>query len=60
MILLSSCTEKGRLEAEIRAAEAASRMKAETELKLLREKERAAARIALQKVVLIAFILLFV
>lgn len=41
--------EKGRLEAQVRAAEAASRMKAETESKLQREKEREAARIALQK-----------
>lgn len=56
-----SCTEKGRLEAQVRAAEAASRMKAETESKLQREKEREAARVALQKVVLsfIAFIFLF-
>ncbi|XP_010655610.1 transcription factor GTE9 isoform X4 [Vitis vinifera] len=41
--------EKGRLEAQVRAAEAASRMKAETESKLQREKEREAARVALQK-----------
>ncbi|GMN43415.1 hypothetical protein TIFTF001_012624 [Ficus carica] len=41
--------EKARIEAEIRAAEAASRLKAETELKQQREREREAARVALDK-----------
>ncbi|KAK3000716.1 hypothetical protein RJ639_021954 [Escallonia herrerae] len=41
--------EKARIEAQIRAAEAASRLRAEAELKKQREKEREAARIALQK-----------
>ncbi|KAF8409168.1 hypothetical protein HHK36_005242 [Tetracentron sinense] len=43
------CEEKARIEAQIRAAEAASRMRAEAELKMQREQEREAARIALQK-----------
>ncbi|KAJ8761984.1 hypothetical protein K2173_006586 [Erythroxylum novogranatense] len=41
--------EKARIEAQIRAAEVASRMKKEVELKKQREKEREAARAALQK-----------
>ncbi|KAF5181128.1 Transcription factor gte11 [Thalictrum thalictroides] len=41
--------EKARIEAQIRAAEAASRMREEMELKMQREREREAARIALQK-----------
>ncbi|KAJ4981695.1 hypothetical protein NE237_032532 [Protea cynaroides] len=41
--------EKARLEAQIRAAEVASRLRAEAELKMQREREREAARIALQK-----------
>lgn len=40
------CAEKARIEAEIKAAEDASRRKAEADLKMQRE----AARIALQKV----------
>ena len=42
--------EKARIEAQIKAAEAASQMKAESELKLQRDREREAARLALQKV----------
>lgn len=50
-MIWSSCSaEKARIEAQIKAAEAASRMKAEIELKKQREKEREAARTALQKV----------
>ncbi|XP_052180463.1 transcription factor GTE8-like isoform X2 [Diospyros lotus] len=41
--------EKARIEAQIRAAEAASRMKAEAELKMQRERAREAARLALLK-----------
>ncbi|KAL5774130.1 hypothetical protein ACOSP7_011687 [Xanthoceras sorbifolium] len=41
--------EKFRIEAQLKAAEAATRMKAEKELKKQREIEREAARIALQK-----------
>uniref|UniRef100_A0A5B7AEL2 Putative transcription factor GTE9 isoform X1 n=1 Tax=Davidia involucrata TaxID=16924 RepID=A0A5B7AEL2_DAVIN len=41
--------EKARIEAQIRAAEAASRMRAEAELKMQREREREAARLAVQK-----------
>lgn len=41
--------EKARIEAQIRAAEAASRLQAEAELKMQREREREAARLALQK-----------
>lgn len=48
--------EKARIEAQLKAAEAASRMKAEKELKLQREKEREAARTALQKVVFYSII----
>ncbi|EEF42745.1 bromodomain-containing protein, putative [Ricinus communis] len=41
--------EKARIEAQIRAAEAASRKREEIELRKQREKEREAARVALQK-----------
>lgn len=41
--------EKARIEEQIKAAEASTRMKAEVELKIQREKEREAARIALEK-----------
>ncbi|GFS42412.1 nuclear protein X1 [Actinidia rufa] len=41
--------KKARIEAQIKAAEAASQMKAESELKLQRDREREAARLALQK-----------
>ncbi|XP_078180589.1 transcription factor GTE12-like [Carex rostrata] len=42
--------EKVRLEAKVRAAQAAARKKAEEDRKLKREKEREAARLALQQV----------
>ncbi|KAJ6301906.1 hypothetical protein OIU77_016086 [Salix suchowensis] len=42
--------EKARIEAQIRAAEAAQRKREETEMKRQLEREREAARIALQKV----------
>lgn len=42
--------EAARIEAQIKAAETASRMRAEAELKMQREREREAARLALQKV----------
>ncbi|WMV15703.1 hypothetical protein MTR67_009088 [Solanum verrucosum] len=45
------CAEKARIEAELKAAEVASRRKAEADLKLQRERQREAARIALQKIV---------
>ncbi|CAI9787019.1 unnamed protein product [Fraxinus pennsylvanica] len=45
------CADRARIAAEFRAAEAASRMKAETELKMQREREREAARIAVEKMV---------
>ncbi|XP_030547310.1 transcription factor GTE12 isoform X2 [Rhodamnia argentea] len=41
--------EKARIEAQIRAAEAAERMRAEAEARKQRERDREAARIALQK-----------
>ncbi|KAJ6949630.1 transcription factor GTE12 [Populus alba x Populus x berolinensis] len=41
--------EKARIEAQIRAAEAATRRREETEMKRQREREREAARIELQK-----------
>lgn len=41
--------EAARIEAQIKAAEAASRLRAEAQLKMQREREREAARIALQK-----------
>lgn len=44
------CAEKARIEAELKAAEVASRRKAEADLKMQRERQREAARIALQKV----------
>nr|XP_016514270.1 PREDICTED: transcription factor GTE11-like [Nicotiana tabacum] len=43
------CAEKARIEAELKAAEVASRRKAEADLKMQRERQREAARIALQK-----------
>ena len=46
-------TEKARIEAQIRAAEAAQRKREETEMKRQLEREREAARIALQKVYLL-------
>jgi hypothetical protein len=46
-------TEKARIEAQIRAAEAATRRREETEMKRQREREREAARIELQKVYLL-------
>ena len=49
-MILVFCTEKAKIEAQIRAAEAAAKMKAEGELKKRREREREAARMALQKV----------
>ncbi|XP_058201089.1 transcription factor GTE11-like isoform X3 [Rhododendron vialii] len=42
--------EAVRIEAQIKAAETASRMRAEAELKMQREREREAARLALQKI----------
>jgi hypothetical protein len=42
--------ERARIEAQIRAAEAAARLKEEAELKQQRQREREAARVALQKV----------
>ncbi|KAL0442579.1 UNVERIFIED_CONTAM: Transcription factor GTE12 [Sesamum latifolium] len=41
--------EKARIEAEIRAAEEASRRRLQNDLKMQRERERAAARMALEK-----------
>lgn len=41
--------ERARIEAQIRAAEAAARLKEEAELKQQRQREREAARVALQK-----------
>ncbi|KAL6546442.1 hypothetical protein OROMI_022163 [Orobanche minor] len=41
--------EKARIEAEIKAAEAASRRKKQDDLKMKRERERAAARLGLEK-----------
>ncbi|XP_070051551.1 transcription factor GTE12 isoform X1 [Nicotiana tomentosiformis] len=41
--------EKARIEAELKAAEVASRRKAESDLKMQRERQREAARIALQQ-----------
>ncbi|KAI4295359.1 hypothetical protein L6164_035413 [Bauhinia variegata] len=41
--------EKARIECQIKAAEAATRMRAEEELKQQREKEREAARVAVQQ-----------
>lgn len=44
-------SERLRLEAEIKAAEAAARKKAEAERRVQRDKEREAARIALEEVI---------
>ena len=43
-------TERERIEAQIKAADMALRLKAEAEKKQQRERDREAARIALQKV----------
>lgn len=45
-----TCTERARIEAQIKAADMALRLKAEAEKKQQRERDREAARIALQKV----------
>lgn len=50
--MLTLITEKARIEAEIRAAEAATRMRAENELKQQRERKREEARMAVEKVYL--------
>lgn len=50
LILGISLTEKARIEAQIRAAEVASSLRAQEELRIRRERERDEARIALQKV----------
>lgn len=50
LILGISSTEKARIEAQIRAAEVASSLRAQEELRIRRERERDAARIAIQKV----------
>lgn len=50
-ISLLNCTERARIEAQIKAADLALRLKAEAEKKLQRERDREAARIALQKVI---------
>lgn len=42
--------EKARIEAQIKAAEVASRRREQDDLKMRRERERKAARMALQKV----------
>lgn len=46
----NSLTEKARIEAQIKAAEVAFSLRAQEELRIRRERERDAARIALQKV----------
>lgn len=47
-------TEQARIEAQIKTAEAAARMRAEEELRQQREKEREAARVAIEKVLLLS------
>jgi len=44
-------TEKARIEAQVKAAEAAAQRKFEEELRMKREQEREAARLALRMVV---------
>jgi hypothetical protein len=43
-------TEKARIEAQVKAAEAAAQLKVEEEIRTKREKERKAARLALHMV----------
>lgn len=50
MLMVVLYTEKAKIEAQIKAAEAASRVRAEAEVKLQRDKAREAARLALEKV----------
>lgn len=57
-LLLSNLTEKASIEAQIKAAEDASRMREKIELKQQRKKERKAARVALEQVFLIYILLL--
>lgn len=46
-------TERARIEAQIKAVEEAEKLRAEEELKQQREKEREAARVAMEKVLLV-------
>ena len=51
--IFSNCfhvTEKARIEAQVKAAEAAAQLKLEEEMRMRREKERKAARLALHMV----------
>jgi hypothetical protein len=43
-------TEKARIEAQVKAAETAAQLKLEEEMRMKREKERKAARLALHMV----------
>lgn len=59
-LIIFFLAEAVRIEAQIKAAETASRVRAEAELKMQREREREAARLALQKVYIFShYIFLF-
>ena len=54
-LYVACLTERARIEAQIKTAEAAARTRAEEESRHRREKEREAARVAIEKVLLINY-----
>lgn len=52
-LYVACLTERARIEAQIKTAEAAARSRAEEESRQRREKEREAARVAIEKVLLV-------
>jgi hypothetical protein len=57
LLMICCITERARIEAQIKTAEAAERMRAEEESRKQREKEREAARAAIEKVLFLSLIL---
>ena len=54
-LYVACLTERARIEAQIKTAEAAARTRAEEESRQRREKEREAARVAIEKVLFIIY-----
>lgn len=54
-LYVACLTERARIEAQIKTAEAAARTRAEEESRRRREKEREAARVAIEKVLFIIY-----
>lgn len=50
MLTMTSFSEKARIEAQVKAAEAAAQLKLEEEMRMKREQERKAARLAVHMV----------